>query len=252
MQAKTIDEVINILNQIVEDCKTQNNPLGYFAILYRQVTINVRDGIHNNEFDDNIRMEQLDVHFANRYFKAYFDFKEHKPITKSWEIAFLSSQKKHLVIQYLLQGINAHINLDLGIATVITCDKQPIEGIKNDFYGINKLLASMVDGVQQKIGAISPLFKILMPLIQKWDDKLAQFTIELARDGAWNFALQYQASNQREQLIANRDKKIEQLGFALVKPSLLLHWIVKTVLFFESGSVRKNMEILEGQLKEKN
>lgn len=248
MQAKTIDEVIEILNHIVEDCKKNNNPLGYFAVLYRQVTINVRTGIQNKQFDDNARMEHLDVHFANRYFQAYFDFKVHKPITKSWEIAFLSSQKKYLVMQYLLQGINAHINLDLGIATVITCDGQSIEGIKNDFYGINSLLSSMVDGVQQKIGAISPLFKILMPLTQKWDDKLAQFTIELARDGAWDFALQYQASTQRDQLLVSRDKKIEKLGLALVAQSMLLRWIVKTVLFFESGSVRKNMEILEGQM----
>ncbi|WP_428224508.1 DUF5995 family protein [Flavobacterium sp.] len=249
MQAKTIDEVIEILNQIVEDCKKNNNPLGYFAVLYRQVTCNVRDGIQNKQFDDNARMEQLDVHFANRYFKAYFDFKAQHPITKSWEIAFLSSQKKYLVMQYLLQGINAHINLDLGIATVLTCEGHSIEGIKKDFYGINTLLASMVDGVQQQIGAISPLFKILMPLTRKWDDKLAQFTIELARDGAWDFALQYQASTNKDQLLVSRDKKIEQLGFALVKPSLLFRWIVNTVLFFESGSVRKNMEILEGQVK---
>jgi hypothetical protein len=250
MQAKTIDEVISILNQIVEECKTQNNPLGYFAILYRQVTINVRDGILNNRFENNPRMEKLDVYFANRYFDAYFDYKEHKKITKSWHVAFISAQESHIILQYLLQGINAHINLDLGIATVKTLENDELDGIKKDFYAINTLLSEMVDEVKQKIGSISPIFKLLMPLAKKWDDKIVQFSIEVARDGAWEFAQQlHNDLPNSEKIITERDTSIYNLGLKLVSPVRTLQWILNTIRFFETGTVQKKMEALETKLK---
>lgn len=250
MQAKTIDEVISILNQIVAECKTQNNPLGYFAILYRQVTINVRDGILNNRFEDNSRMEKLDVFFANRYFEAYFNYQVHKKISKSWHIAFISAQERHIVLQYLLQGINAHINLDLGIATIKTIENNNLEGIKNDFYTINTLLSEMVDEVKQKIGGISPIFKLLMPLAKKWDDKLVQFSIETARDGAWEFAQQlHKNQSNYDKIITERDNCIYNLGLKLVSPVKTLQWILNTIRFFETGTVQKNMEALENKIQ---
>lgn len=252
MQAKTIDEVITILNQIVDECKTQNNPLGYFAILYRQVTINVRDGILNNHFENNPRMEKLDVYFANRYFEAYFDHKKQKNISKSWNIAFISAQKQHIVMQYLLQGINAHINLDLGIATTKTIEDNNLEGIKKDFYAINTLLSQMVDEVKQKIGGISPMFKLLMPLAKKWDDKIVQFSIEVARDGAWEFAQQlYNEALNSEKIIKERDLSIYSLGLKLVSPVRTLEWILNTIRFFETGTVKKKMEALEIKIQSK-
>ena len=52
MQAKTIDEVITFLDEIIEKSKNENSPIGYFASLYRKVTIRVKDGIHNGEFEN--------------------------------------------------------------------------------------------------------------------------------------------------------------------------------------------------------
>jgi hypothetical protein len=165
MECKTIDEVIYTLDNIVEDCKINNCPLGFFAVLYRKVTINVKGGILNNRFEDNIRMEKLDVFFANRYFKAYFDFKTNQVISKSWKIAFEAKNKNnHLVLQHLLLGINAHINLDLGIAAVNAVENQLLEGIRNDFNHINHLLSEMTEGVKKNMGILSPVFGILMPL----------------------------------------------------------------------------------------
>lgn len=250
MQAKTIDEVISILDKIVEECKKTDNPLGYFAILYRQVTINVRDGILNNRFEDNARMEKLDVLFANRYFEAYFNYQAQKPITKSWNIAFISSKKEYLILQYLLQGINAHINLDLGIATVKTLENNKIETIKNDFNAINALLSEMIDEVKDKISSLSPIFKLLMPLAKQWDHKLVQFSIETARDGAWEFANQlYYNPTNFDTLINERDKKINTLGTALVSPPRFLGWVLNTILFFETGSVKSKMEVLEKKVQ---
>ncbi len=52
-----IEEVIEKLDNIIMECRSNSNRLGYFAILYRQVTHRVMEGIQLNEFDDGPRME---------------------------------------------------------------------------------------------------------------------------------------------------------------------------------------------------
>ncbi len=102
---ETIDDVISSLDDIIKTSQINNNPLGYFATLYRKVTIKVKEGIDNDFFDDGPRMEKLDVIFANRYLDAYFTFQENKTVTKSWEKAFnLSNKYWPIVLQHLLIG----------------------------------------------------------------------------------------------------------------------------------------------------
>lgn len=251
MECKTIDEVIITLDKIVEDCKTNNCPLGFFAVLYRKVTINVKEGILQNRFEDNVRMEKLDVFFANRYFKAYFDFKNNQTISKSWKAAFEAKNKEsYLVLQHLLLGINAHINLDLGIAAVNAVDNQLLEGIRNDFNHINHLLSDMTEEVKKNMGSISPVFGILMPLAKQWDDKIIQFSITTARDGAWKFAQQLDINkNNHETIIAERDRSIEKLAIALISPVRTLQWVLSVIRFFESKTIRSKIEILENKVQ---
>jgi hypothetical protein len=69
--AQTIDEVIARLDDIIADCKQRQSRIGYFAALYRRMTVEVQTGIAQKNFEDGNRMEQLDVIFANRYLQAY-------------------------------------------------------------------------------------------------------------------------------------------------------------------------------------
>lgn len=251
MECKTIDEVLLTLDNIVEDCKTTNCPLGLFAVLYRKVTQNVKEGIQNKHFEDNIRMEKLDVLFANRYFKAYFDYKNNLPISKSWKVAFEArNNNQYIALQHLLLGINAHINLDLGIATIHTIDNTSLIEIQNDFNHINRLLSDMTDEVKKNMGSISPVFGLLMPLAKRWDDKLIQFSIEIARDGAWEFACNLNSNRTKEaSIISERDVSIEKLGKTLIKPVRRLQWILNTIRFFEAKSMRSKIEILENKIQ---
>ncbi|MGH2666988.1 DUF5995 family protein [Flavobacterium sp.] len=251
MECKTIDEVIITLDQIVEDCKVNNCSLGFFAVLYRKVTLSVKEGIHYNRFEDNVRMEKLDVFFANRYCKAYFDYKNNKTISKSWKVAFDAKEKEHhIVLQHLLLGINAHINLDLGIATINTIGDFPLDGIKNDFNHINDVLSDLTEEAKRNMGSISPVFRVLMPLAKQWDDKLIQFSIATARKGAWDFAGQLNSDKNNDQkIITERDYAIWKLGIALISPVRTLQWILNTIRFFESKSVKLKIEILENKIQ---
>src|SRR5512143_2170317 len=67
---QTIDDIIAEMDCVIERCIQKRSKLGYFAMLYRDVTVRVRDGIAAGRFEDGPRMEQLDVVFANRYLDA--------------------------------------------------------------------------------------------------------------------------------------------------------------------------------------
>lgn len=116
LKASTIDEVIASLDRIIEWSKRTKSRCGYFAALYRKVTCNVRDGIASGYFDDGERMERLDVIFANRYLEAFEAYHSGQSTTQSWILAFDTTQRwSPIVLQHLMVGMNAHINLDLGL-----------------------------------------------------------------------------------------------------------------------------------------
>ena len=51
----TIDDVVDQLTQVVTRAKHERSRLGYFAALYRNVTVRVRDGIAAGRFEDGAR-----------------------------------------------------------------------------------------------------------------------------------------------------------------------------------------------------
>lgn len=244
MKATTIDEVIEQLDAIILTEKQNNSPMVFFPILYNRVTKRIKAGIEAEEFDDNARMEQLDVIFANRYIEAYQHYKAGKSPTESWFNAFKVSEA--LVMQHLLLGINAHINLDLGIAAAETTGANALADFERDFNKINEVLAAMVADVKAAIGKVSPLFKLLELVGKGKEDKLVSFSINIARDGAWLFANEYAASVKKEEAIADRDQVIAALAVQLVNPkSKLLQVVAKVVRFFEVKDVQRVAAILE-------
>ena len=118
--ATTINEVIGRLDDIIVQCKSSNNRMGYFACLYRKMTIAVRDGIANGSFADGLRMERLDVIFANRYLQAWQAYNAGQPCTSAWCAAFNANKTHNLIVlQHLILGINTHINLDLALEYLV-------------------------------------------------------------------------------------------------------------------------------------
>ena len=102
-QINTIDEVISALQIIIAESEKNSDTMGYFAALYKKVTIKVKEGIASGYFDDGSRMEQLDVVFAKRHLEAYFTFQNGEPVTLSWQKAFeLSARYRPIVLQHLL------------------------------------------------------------------------------------------------------------------------------------------------------
>lgn len=248
MQAKNIDEVIALLEDIIQPSKDKNTPLGYFAILYNKVTKKVKEAIDDHYFDDNQRMEQLDVIFANRYLKAYFDYQAGKTCSLSWIKAFEAADAYWpIVLQHLLLGINAHICLDLGVAAAEVSKGQPIDNLKNDFDKINQILASLVNDVQEDLARIWPTLTKILKRTKKLDDLLINFSMEVVRNDAWKLAVQLANSQPTdlEQLIHERDLKVTRQADIIRSPGLLPKLVLGIVRLGERGTVTQKMEWLE-------
>mgnify|MGYP001172799788 CR=1 FL=1 len=244
---KSIDQIIEELRQIVEKESKSGSSLALFAALYLQVTIRVKQGIRNHEFENGIRMEQLDVIFADRYIQAYRAFRDHKPITAAWRVAFESERKPLLILQHLLLGMNAHINLDLGIAAAQTMKGKDLYLLKNDFNAINRILSAMSDDVQQKIGKASPLLGMLDRLAGRSDTLLVNFSITQARDGAWKSAGEFHKSDSFNSLLVQRDKTVSNLALSLVYPnSRRVRMVLNAIRLAETRDVAKVVRLIAG------
>ena len=245
-QATNIDEVINILEDIIQTSIKNKDPLGYFAALYKKVTVSVRTSIEKGEFADNARMERLDVTFANRYIKAYYDYQAGAPVTASWLEAFKMSKKFWpIVLQHLLVGMNAHINLDLGIAAAATAvsEKQPIEKLHSDFNKINDVLAALVNEVENDLAEIWPTLRWILKKTGRIDDFLVNFSMKIARNGAWAFAKSIADKDGAElaDAIQKKDKSVAKIAKLIDPPNFIEVLIFGIIRLGERGNVAKRI-----------
>ena len=244
----SIDEVITALENIIPDSKKNNDTSGYFAALYLKVTIRVKNGIDNNEFEDGRRMEKLDVIFASRYLDAYHAWKNNQPVTESWKKAFgISTHYWPIVLQHLLMGMNAHINLDLGIAAAAVSSNKNINELKTDFDKINEILSSLINEVQENLAKIWPTLKWILQKTKKVDDYLVDFSMKLSRDGAWKFAnsIVNKTDVELKLLIAARDKKVADKSSIVTNPGFRVRIIFGIIRIGERGSVKEKIEKLK-------
>jgi hypothetical protein len=246
--AKTIDDVINQLTSIINWSKENNSRMGFFTALYRKVTIRVKQDIKDNFFDDGPRMECLDVIFANRYIKACYQHQTRQTPTQSWLRAFnVTDSWWPIVLQHLLMGMNAHINLDLGIAAAETVSPDQLQNLKDDFEKINQVLSCLVGSVQDELAKIWPILGIMNSFLGSVEKSVINFSMEKARDAAWSFAeeLSPLTAEPRNKAIEEKDKVMAAFSNVIMHPGLKLSTVLKIVRLGERGTVRDRIGILE-------
>lgn len=242
-EAKTIDEVLVRLDQIIEETLTDNSYAGVFAYVYRRTTAEIKKAIEQNRFEDCARMEKMDVIFANLYINAFEQYKAGGPVSKSWKISFDVQKNPLTIVQHLMLGMNAHINLDLGQAASIIAPGNKIKDIEHDFMEVNKVLAELTDVMQKKLGKVSRLMMILDWIGQRSDEKLVNFSMIKARRQAWTLAEDLAAIENeadRKNRIDRADLNISKLGNILIyPPGVLLKTALMLVGLLEDKNVRK-------------
>lgn len=247
MTLATIDDVLRELDAIVAASRERGSADGYFAALYRRTTAAVKAAIEAGEFEDGPRMVRLDVIFAERYIAAWHARQRGEPVTAVWAVAFDGGRTYWpLVLQHLLAGMNAHINLDLGIAAAVVAPGDAISGLERDFVAINAILARMVDDVQLRLARIWPGLYLLDRIGQGFDESMMNFSIRRAREHAWLTAsvLARLPRIARDLHIRNVDAAMAALGRRLLQPGAALDVKLAAIRLRERGSVAEKIDLL--------
>ncbi|BDB24234.1 hypothetical protein Tamer19_04380 [Cupriavidus sp. TA19] len=222
--------------------------LGYFAALYRGVTLRARSALAAGAFEQPQAAERLVVLFATRYFEALAAHLGGAPVTRSWQVAFDAAGRwRPTVSQHLLLGINAHINLDLGIAAARTLADYPLP--RADFERVNDLLLLMVDEVQDRLAAVWPLLRLADNVAGRLDETLIGAALVQTRAAAWDFGQALHASGGGESgLIERQDRHVAAIGQHIAAPALPLSLALAGVRMGELRVVAGIIDLLDQEV----
>jgi hypothetical protein len=238
--AYTVDDVMLETDRIIQKAHHEHDRIGYFACLYRHVTYAVKEGIAQNIFENGQRIAGLDVMFANRYFEALDYWQRGALAVQSWQLAFDASQRPgRIVMQHMFLAMNAHINLDLSIATARTFPGDELAGVQNDFNLMNAVLAKLVNHITGDLSHIWPILRLLHFLMNGEDERLFSYDMAAERARAWATAqrLAYMTWDEQEAEIRRMDAQVVQTAQSVLNPRFpvnlgitVFHWLQRETI----------------------
>jgi hypothetical protein len=190
-QPDNIGDVIRDLDRIIDWSIKAESHIGYFTVIYKRVTVAIREAINEGVFDNGSRIEQLDVAFARRYFNAlnaYFYPDSFQGPTLPWAVSFVGDQDDQaIILQYMLAGLNAHITFDLGFGLLEVAGNS-LNTLTRDYQRVGDLLCSQIPGIVNVMDQLSPELRRTRWLMPDEGGVLREALTKL-RKGAWLFAV---------------------------------------------------------------
>jgi len=245
--AGNVDDVVRLLTEVLDRARLAGHRRGYFAAVYRQMSVAVQDAIRCGYFNDGPRMSRFTAAFANRYLDALDAFQAARPPTRSWQASFAGNERRdRLILQQVVLGINAHVNLDLGVAAAEVAPGGDIHLLRGDFERINSIIGGLLDAVQEAVGAFSPLVDLLWRVSDRPGDEVLNFSFKVARDEAWRHAVVLAAlpAAERPGVIDSFDRAAAVLARLVVDPGGILGRTVSIVKHTEHEDVRAVIDAL--------
>ena len=166
--------------------------LACFNRMYLEVTTQVNSRLGQGFFADPAFMAQLDVAFANLYFAAAGAVADPAAVPLAWQpLAERRAVPGIEPVQFALAGMNAHINHDLPLAVVSTCQAlatAPDAGSHHaDYQKVDQLLDAAEQSVRESFESTDEL--AVDRHVCAVTDLIANWSINSARDLAWNNTL---------------------------------------------------------------
>lgn len=225
MTVETIDDVIAALDAVVSRAETEGDRVGYFAALYRKVTVAMRAAIRAGEFLDGARFERLDVTFAKRYLDALEAYRRGAHVSDSWRVAFdACAQREPAILQHMYAGLAAHLLLDLGVAAAEIAPGPRIHDLRGDFEHVNVIVGRLMREVDAIVGGLSPLVGALDRVAGPQYAAANKLGISVARDVAWWSAQRLAPLDEvaRTPLVRRMDGSAAFVADHLVRPRVPL------------------------------
>jgi hypothetical protein len=228
MPVQTIDEVVARMQAVDQSLPTPDG-VRWFNRLYLDVTLAVRQYCRSGAITAPPFLEQLDVHFANQYFAAFDAATAGGSVPKCWAPLVEARHDLRIApLQFAIAGMNAHINHDLALGVVATCQAlglEPVLGCSQhtDYSSVNAILRTTEGQTKQWLltGAVEVIDHVVAPVA----DTVAIWSIEAAREAAWARALVlWHLRDHREitsAYLATLDATVGMEGRALLLPRLL-------------------------------
>jgi hypothetical protein len=192
-------------------------------------------------------MERFVTSFAARYLDAATAWHASTPCTASWQAAFRASARwRPIILQHLLLGMNAHINLDLGIVASESGGGQSLDAVKADFDAVNDVLGQLVDGCQGALDTVSPWCNLADRVGGRGDETLIRFSLVVARRQAWSVATRLSALTgaARDREIAAVDAATARVAEAVEHPGFAASAVLLAVRAREQAAPAEVMRLL--------
>lgn len=198
-----------------------------FTKLYLAVTEAVQEEATPGAFEDVRFVRWLDVVFANLYFEALRNaLLAAGPVARAWApLVEARGRRGVLPLQFALAGMNAHVNRDLPVALVQTCEGRNVElrrrsPQQRDYRKINGVLAVVEERVKAEL--VTAALRDFDVALGELDDVIAMWNLARARDAAWTNAETLWALRGlpllRNDFLRTLDRTVGFAGRGLVRP----------------------------------
>jgi hypothetical protein len=217
---ETIDDVLARM-QAIDASLEPGDGVACFNHLYRTVTEAIQRAVDGGELASGAFVARLAVEFAKFYFAA-LDEQTAGAAPPAWRPLFEARSSPDVApVQFAIAGMNAHINRDLPIAVVITCEALGLAPDGEtpqhaDYQRVNDVLARV------ELELRASYFTLLAGerTFAHAEDALAMWSVRAARDVAWDNAralwqLRGNATLERD-YVAMLDRAFEIAGRALL------------------------------------
>lgn len=190
-QPKSIDDVLSTM-QSMEALFAPDDGLLWFHRLYFQVTQAVKARVAGGGFSNPAWLAELDVQFAALYFGALEKWLSGQSTPGCWQALFARREQAAIArIQFALAGVNAHINHDLPMALIATCQAAGLtpahdSPLHTDYTAVNSTLDTLIETAKREL--MVRLLGDPLPPVSHLEDAVAAWSVAAARETAWTNA----------------------------------------------------------------
>lgn len=221
MTYTTVTEVVARFDEIIAHAKRDQDRIGYFAALYCRVTRTIKQAVDDGTFEHGENIERIILGFAGRYFEAMDAYRAGSKPSESWAVAFKASEEwPPVLIQHLGLGMNAHINLDLGVAIAQVFPGDKIDAFAGDYDKVNDVLFSLMDEIVREFGQVWPIIKQADRFLRGSELSVLDFDMQSSRKHAWDVAKRLAHLEGKAQIhaITEIDHEVGVWGRKIWKP----------------------------------
>ena len=189
---------------------------GHFPAMYARVTERIAGAIDGGQFRDGPRMAAFAAAFAARYTGARGG---HGGPPRCWQATWdVGGDRRLLVVQHLLLGINAHVNHDLPLVVVELADRTgDLASIRPDFDAVNDVLAATSQEVLDELDRVA---RWVSHAARLGGDRAFNFSLRVARRQAWEAAerLHRLDPEGRARDVRELDRLVTVLAYGITRP----------------------------------